>query len=126
MILTGISAFFARSMAYAFGLSVIKAVHSAGIFPDWMASITAWKFEPLPEARTAIRFFIVLSFKNAGTLLLFFRTYLPRSGDGRQSWLSQSAARASASQRGLSFLHRSPLFPRGEEGYVPALSLIHI
>src|SRR5665647_1560221 len=65
MILTGTLAFFARSIAYALGLSVIRAAHSAGIFPVWMASITAWKFDPLPDASTAIRFFIVLSYENA-------------------------------------------------------------
>src|SRR5512137_757757 len=62
MTITGIFAFFARSMAYAFALSVIRAAQVAGIFPSCMASITAWKFEPLPDARTAIRFFSVLPF----------------------------------------------------------------
>jgi hypothetical protein len=62
MSITGIFAVLARSIAYASGLSVMRATQVAGIFPSCIASITAWKFEPLPDASTAMRFFIVFFF----------------------------------------------------------------
>src|SRR5208337_137762 len=51
-------AFPARSIAYAPGLSVMSASQAAGIVLAAIASITAWKFDPLPDASTAMRFFM--------------------------------------------------------------------
>jgi hypothetical protein len=49
-----IPCFFALCIEKAAGLSVMRTVIAAYIFPASIASIIDWKFEPLPEARTAI------------------------------------------------------------------------